>query len=185
MSRQKPPFLSSHPLPPLRVARACSCPARPRICSSGDAGRSRDGIGAHGPSVDTRYRFCFLAALSLVAYGVLPSPLSRYLVRSSPSDGHDLVKLQPGVLPWWWALWGRESEGTCLNKLEGGGPSDLVDFGSDNRDSTAPVFPPPTRRGGAEERGTGGWWSSRSSLHQGRSSCFSREVCAAQIFVNC
>ena len=67
--------LSSSPLTPLRVARGCSCPARPRICSSGAAGRSRDGRGARCLPVysEARFRFEFIAVvLSHVAYGMMP-----------------------------------------------------------------------------------------------------------------
>ena len=37
---------------------------------------------------------------------------------SPPSGGHGLEKLLPGVLPWWWVQREKNSEGTCLNKLE-------------------------------------------------------------------
>ena len=118
----------------MRVARGHSSPARSRNCSSGAAGWSKDGGGARGISVISSSWFCFLAALPPVAIGSMPSFLSRYLVRPPPSGGLDLEKLLSGVLPWWWARWGRVSKGACFpNKLEG----QLLVLGVDGGGSSA------------------------------------------------
>ena len=124
---------------PLRVVRGRRRPARPRICSSGAAGRSRDGRGARCISVVSSFRFCFLVVRSLVASGFVPSSSSLRLLWCLPSGVHRAGKPPPGVDPWWFEWCGGGSKGGCLNKLED--RPDLVDL-------VSPFHPSAGLRGG-------------------------------------